>query len=607
MKKIFFSILVVFMLTFSMIGDMNLVKAAIPNVVVSSPTVSPQKIILGAQGLEQVRVTFTITNNRGDENQLFYDVVVENPVDYIGNPLTPGQLTSTSENNIDTLSFTVTKRPDTIAGIYDGRIIITETHEDGTIIDEEEDGQPDNTEERTYQITVESLNPRVTVTDLTDSQIVITSEEDNIVTKTFTLQNSGNVNLAGLGLTLTEGTFTDGTNSIRFRAKVGNDGNYGDYLALNQVFSINTPLAPAGQLILTLEASIPQDIDLDNYSGRISISDSDYPQAVLAIPLTVRIEPGICSDGRVSDRTPVDGPRSGNLRIKSIDNPDDNEDFKIGDEISIEGDVENKVNQDMDVIIEALLYDLDDNQRIGDIVESDLSVEKDTTESFDLTMEVPNDNDIDPDHTYILYVKASRDGDENIYCNYDSVEINLDRDSHDVMINSFTITPTVAYAGEIVSFRVAVENIGTSAQSDAYIVLENADLGLNMKSNPFDLKKYSSSGNDNIQTFTFTIPEDAGEKEYTIEATVYFHGDRDTKSEFSTLKVQAKAAVQEESNALGGTGAESGSALTGAGTTYIPNKSIFGDMDSTKTLFIIGDVVLVILAILFLILIFKKR
>ena len=69
MKKIFFSILVVFMLTFSMIGDMNLVKAAIPNVVVSSPTVSPQKIILGAQGLEQVRVTFTITNNRGDENQ----------------------------------------------------------------------------------------------------------------------------------------------------------------------------------------------------------------------------------------------------------------------------------------------------------------------------------------------------------------------------------------------------------------------------------------------------------------------------------------------------------------------------------------------------------
>ena len=46
---------------------------------------------------------------------------------------------------------------------------------------------------------------------------------------------------------------------------------------------------------------------------------------------------------------------------------------------------------------------------------------------------------------------------------------------------------------------------------------------------------------------------------------------------------------------------------TGAGTFQPTGASIFDKLGDTKTLFIIGDIVLVILAVLFLVLIFKKR
>src|SRR3989338_9832616 len=94
---------------------------------------------------------------------------------------------------------------------------------------------------------------------------------------------------------------------------------------------------------VVIEATIPQDINLDNYIGRIVIADTTLAQATVTIPLTIKIEPEICSDGRVANGVIVDGPKSGNgLRIDSIDSPDNNDDFRINDEISIEVTIENK-------------------------------------------------------------------------------------------------------------------------------------------------------------------------------------------------------------------------------------------------------------------------
>ena len=604
MKNVFFSIMVLFMLAFSMLGNMNIAEAAIQNVVVSTPSYSPQNMILGIQDLEAVTVSFTITNNRGSE--IFYDVEATNPTNQAGNPLNVGAITITSQNNIDTVSFTVTKNQNTVAGTYNGIITVTELDaENGNPVD-------GSSEQKTYSIVVENLNPALSVTGLTNNEIVITSEEENIKTKEFTLTNSGNINLDDLTLKVEGGTFSDGTETISFRAKFGND-----------VFRnvILTPLTLLGYALdsfnvgssstVVLEANIPQDIELDNYVGRIVIADTSNAQATVTIPLTIKIEPEICSDGRVSNSVAVDGPQSGNLRI-SIDNPDRNDDFRINDEISIEVTVENKESKDMDVIVEAVLYDLDKNNKILTVESDSQEIEKNGEKvDFDFIMTVPNDEDIDPDNTYILYIKAFEDGDEDKYCNYDNVEIDLEREDDEVIINSFTVNPAVALQETSVSFRVEVENIGTDDQRDAYIVVKNEELSLELRSNPFDLKKYDKSGNDWIEpSLTFAIPKDAEAKDYTIEAIVYYNNGRDTASSLGTLKVQAKITAEDTQGTTPttGTGDTQGTApTTGAATTYIPNRSIFSNLDSTKTLFIIGDIVLVILAVLFLILIFKKK
>ena len=581
MKNVFFSVLVLFMLAVSMIGNVD-VEAAIPNVVVSDPSYSPQRMILGVQDLETVRVSFTITNNRGD--QIFYDVVATNPTNQAGNPLNVGAITISSQNNIDTVSFSVTKNPNIVAGSYNGIITVTEL--------DAADGNPvaGSSEQKTYSIVIDTLNKRLSASGLNeDSEFEIVSEEDNIVTKELTLQNSGNVELSNLKIKLS-GTFTDNIERITFKARFGSDVNalYSD-IALDQALPIqNIILAPQATLPVSFQINIPQDVDLDTYSGNILFLDSN-DQTLLTVPLVVKVEPTVCSDGNI-----------GNLKL-TIDSPGRNEDFRINEEISIETVVDNKDNRDMDIIVEAMLYDLNKARKI-DIAESEsIDVSKGDADNFDFIMKVPNKEEIDPDNTYILYIKAFEDGDENKNCAYKSVEIDLERDNDAVIMNAFTINPVVALQESSVSFRIGVENIGTDEQRDSYIVVKNDELKLNLRSNLFDLKKYDRTENDKVELFTFTIPADAVVKDYTIEAVVYYNNERDTASSFGTLTVQAKeVTTNTETTPTIGTG------TTGAGT-YVPTKSIFSNLDSTKTLFIIGDIILVILAILFLILIFKKR
>ena len=602
MKNVFFSIMVLFMLVASMLGDINIAKAESVNILVGDRSYNPNIAIKGTN--QFVDVTFRVTNVDGD-NTLDLEVVaavpvsgqnsllIEDPQDIIQDLAANGGLRD--------IPFRVSGiNANTAVGSYTGDITVTEIDANGDAVDANADGVADNFKTVTYTINVQDSNPRLSVSGLSeDSKLIITSEEDQTKQKTFTIQNSGNVALNDLKLTIRDGTFTDGTEIIVLKVKFGDEVNFRDVI-------LGTPidmpdLVSGSSLLITIESIIPNNLELDTYSGNIVIADTTLVTST--VPFLIKIEPEICSDGRRSDSAETDGSQSGDLRI-SIDNPDNNDDFNILDEMTIEGDIENKGNKDLDVVVEAILYDLDDNNKVISQESDSIAVDNGQQESYEIIMTVPNDQDIDPDHTYILYVKASEDGDEDKYCNYDSLGVNLDRENDNVVINSFTINPTVAQQGNIVSFRIGTENIGTDEQRDSYIVVRNDELKLNLKSNVFDLKKYDKTENDKVEVFTFTIPADAVVKDYTIEVVVYYNNERDTASSFGTLTIQAKEVTEETTNT--GTTPAIGTGTTGAGT-YVPTKSIFSNLDSTKTLFIIGDIILVILAILFLILIFKKK
>ena len=316
----------------------------------------------------------------------------------------------------------------------------------------------------------------------------------------------------------------------------------------------------------------------------------------------------------MAKKVPVSGPNEGNgLRIE-IDSPDNDDDFNIGEEFDVEVTVKNKADEDLEAVVEVILYDLDNNDKIDSWETDSVSIDKDDeSDDFTLTISFPNDDSLDGDGTYILYVKAVDDGNEDEYCNYDSIQINLNRESDDVIINALTMNPTVIAPGDLMSITIGVENIGKDDQTDVYVKLSNPELGLDITSDAFDLKKYSkTSDNDMVKTFTFTVPENAAAKEYYIEAIVYDkkgkqYDNNDLSKVLGKIMIQGEP-VAEETTTPEDTTPTIDNTNTGAGA-YQPTtgSSVWDNIGSTKTLFVIGDIVLVILAVLFLILIFKKR
>lgn len=620
MKKILMGIFMVILLAFSMLGSVNFVKevnADSDNIHVGNIVYSP---IIAIRAVDYTMdVTFRVANIDVDNVELeFLTVEVTNPrlggdilEDYLnaGNP-TPEYIENlTTAEDPTSVTFRVSILEDSTIGNYIGTIKVTQVDAEGNVV-------ADNFKEISYTINVEDSNPSITFTGLNDEdeELVFTGEEDSQSVEEFTITNNGNIVLNDLQIVFPDvnGEFEDSDgNKITFSYRLGTEGNYDSVDLVTKTIDL-TELAVGASLVVSIRANIPDDIELDIYSEDILVKSNSFEELNTGLvdnnfDINVRVEPEVCKDGRVSDEKSVGGPNQGNLRIK-IDNPDDGDDYKIGEEIEIEVEVENRENKDMDFVVEAILYNLDKNEEIVTVESDSMEVEEDSKEDFDLILKIPiDDEDLDESDTIMLYIKVYEDGDQDQFCNYDSVEIEIERENDQVIVNTFTINPIVASQGDMISFRVGVENVGTDKQNDVYIQIKNIELGLDLTSLVFDLKKYDKNGNDQVKTFTFNLPKNAEAKEYNIEAIVHFDKERETESAFGKLIVEGELTVTTEGDTTETNTGVTTETTTGAGTYSLTGNSILESLGSTKTLFIIGDIVLVILAVLFLILIFRKR
>lgn len=236
----------------------------------------------------------------------------------------------------------------------------------------------------------------------------------------------------------------------------------------------------------------------------------------------------------------------GNLDI-TIKEPDDNDDFNINDEMDIEVKVENDANEDLDIVVEATLYNKDEDEETESVKSDEIEVNEDDSETFDLTLEIPKGADEDDD--YILYIKAYEDGNEDDHCEEDDIDVDIKREKHSVVIDKFTLTPSTASCGEDIEVKVEIENIGTSDEDGIYVEIENSELGISETSAEYDLEDYDSADNDAIIRFSIQIPENIEVKDYTITATVYFDDGDESKEETKILKVgscEEKVTITEE-------------------------------------------------------------
>ena len=231
------------------------------------------------------------------------------------------------------------------------------------------------------------------------------------------------------------------------------------------------------------------------------------------------------------------------ILIKSADIDFDDETYKIGDTVKVTmSDVEAETDDLENVETTFCLYNVDQNTEVDCWDATDtFDINEGDTEDFDVEFTIPNSEDIGKKDNYRLVVYVTGDdesGDKQ--CVQASEDIDIERETHDVIIDSVSLSLGIVKQGENVQVTVKLENIGTKDEEDVYVKLRDDLLKIDLESSKFDLDNYKDSDNTNTVRFTITIPEDAKAQDYILEPVVYFDdGDKTNADKTATLKVES--------------------------------------------------------------------
>ena len=430
----------------------------------------------------------------------------------------PSSVSSLAANGSTTITTTVAIPSNLAAQTYQGTVTVSGTVSGATV-----------TSTFTLSVVVNSYSSLDVPTYDTTTSLEIRGQEDNSGTGTFTVTNNGNVIL----------------NSFTFTNNINLNDSDGDSISLT--FSNPGTVNPGASATVTVTAAFGNNIDLDNYAGTVNVTSGT---ATDSFRLNLQIQPEICSDGIVKDG---DTTSSGNAFLDiDLREPDNGDDIKPGDTLNIDVRVQNDDDTDMDVVVEAFLWNLDQNEEIASVEGDSVNINDGDTETYELELEIPKSSDLDTDDSYVLYVKAYEDGDEDQNCNEESVNLDFEREAHATVVKQVTISPSTASCSETIDIKVDVENQGTRDEDDVYIQVKNNELNLDMESNLFDLDDFAGNDESATKRFSFTVPNNAQAKDYLIEGIVYYNDGDDTQSEFETLSVRECGTVTNGGSTNGG-------------------------------------------------------
>ena len=483
----------------------NSAFAAIPSVTFAAPTA-----VTGIPG-NTVTVNYTATNAVASAKTLTFASTalsfvtsVTPTISSVTVPAASGGVSGTA-----TVTFTVAIPSASSTGNYVGTITATESGTSNT----------DNTV--TYTVTVAKI---VQTYDKTTALEILGEEGQTNLTGTFQIKNTGNQVLSGL-------TFDTAALDLKDR---------GDR-TITLTFSDPGTINVGETKTVTITANFDDSIDLDTYGGVVNVKTG--ATTLDSFKLDLKVFPEICSDGIVKDGDKAS--RTTAFLQLNVKEPDNGDDFKPGDEIKIEVDVENDDKDNLDVVVEAILYNLDEDEDIVTLESDSQEIKDGNDETFEFELEVPRDFDGDEDDRYVLFVKAVEDGDEDQNCNYNSINLDFKREKDDVIVRKATLLPNIAKPGDVVELVVEMENVGSNDQRDLYVEASNTDLGISLKSTEFDLDKSGDSNDDLTRRFNINIPTNAVEKEYTIDVAVIDDNDDtyDNGQAFVTLTVRGEGSI----------------------------------------------------------------
>lgn len=212
----------------------------------------------------------------------------------------------------------------------------------------------------------------------------------------------------------------------------------------------------------------------------------------------------------------------------NIKEPDSKEDFKIGEIIEVEIDIENNFEDKREFDLETHLYDIDEEESIVEKGEDD-NIKAGDEEKFEYEIEIPDDIE---DNDFVIYVYVE---DENGNCNSDYVNIDIEREKHKVIIEELNLNPSSISLGGKVGVEAKIKNIGKNDE-DVVLIIENENLGIYEESEEFELEEYDED-DEITKIISIDIPLDAKKGDYEIKARVVF--DDGEEYESKTLSIKA--------------------------------------------------------------------
>jgi len=290
--------------------------------------------------------------------------------------------------------------------------------------------------------------------------------------------------------------------------------------------------------------------------------------------------------------------------ISVINGFGDDEEWYPMDEVEVEVKVKNRNSDDNidNIKIEWGLFNKETGKWTIDVIdENDFDLKDGDSETKILSFKI---DDLDENledlgsGDFVFYVRATGDvdNDENdVACSSDSKDVSIVADDNFVVVSNVEIPEESVSCGSEIQITADVFNIGDEEEEEVYVIIYNKELGINKKVSLGDIEEFDNTELNAV----ITIPENAEEKEYTLELTVYdeegdiYENKNDDKSRTTfSLNVEGscsivpKASVSatlESESALAGKEVTIKATVTNTGTktaTYSLNAAGFAEWAS---------------------------
>ncbi len=297
----------------------------------------------------------------------------------------------------------------------------------------------------------------------------------------------------------------------------------------------------------------------------------------------------------------------GDLRIDDFDL--DESDYAPGDTIQVDVDIENRDNNNDidDVIVEVWLTEEGKSRKLEKEESDKTDIAEDSIESFHLELDI--DDDLD-DGNYEVHVRAYEKGNDDEQCIEDVEDIDIDRPNHKVILRNIEILPTLLSCEESFTAELDVRNVGDKDDDAVKVRMQNSALGIDVYSETFDLESYGDRDDDKTIFLTAEIPEGMENKQYTLTFTLYYDDLGEQKNYVETITVSGCVVAEEVVEETEGELLDEQQQEEDQGVVFLPTGWAGLGLDEgtwTTVFWILGDIVLVIVAIYFLVLLFRKR